>query len=71
MILNILGCLLKDLITDLIGSRLSLDIGKDLGFGMFEVGTILKKNWLNASQSSSSLDIVLLSSMRLILSLFG
>ena len=71
MILNILGCLLNDLITDLIGSRLSLDIGKDLGFGMFEVGTILKKNWLNASQSSSSLDIVLLSSMRLILSLFG
>ena len=35
LILTILGRLSKDLITDIIGSRLSFAIGKDLGFGMF------------------------------------
>ena len=58
--------LAKDLITDIIVSRLPLAIGKGLGFGMFKVGTTLKKNWLNASHSSSSLDMVLRSSERLI-----
>ena len=43
-ILTILGCLSKDLITDILGSRLPLAIGKDLGFGMFKVGTTLEKN---------------------------
>ena len=66
LILTILQCLSKDLVTDIIGLRLSLAVGKDLGFGMFKVGTTLEKNWLNVSQSPSSLDVILLSSMRLI-----
>ena len=49
------------------GSRLFLAFGKDLDFDMFKVGTILEKNWLNVSQSSSSLDMNLLSKMRLML----
>ena len=65
-----LECLSKDLITDMIGSRLSLANGKDLGFGMFNVGTTLEKKLLNVSQSSLSLDMILLSSVRLIFSPF-
>ena len=60
----------ENLITDMIGSRLSLAIGEDLGFGLFKVGTTLEKIWLNVSQSSLSLDMVLLSSMRLIFTPF-
>ena len=70
LILTILECLSKDLIADIIGLRLSLAVRKDLGFGMFKVGSTLEKNWLNVSQSSSSLDVILLSSMRLIFSPF-
>ena len=43
-------------------------IGEALGFSMFKVGTTLEKNSLNVSQSSSSLDMVLLPSTRLIFS---
>ena len=68
--MTILGCLFKELITDIIGSRFSLAIGKDLGFSMFKVGTTLEKNCLNVSQSSLSLDMVLTSSARLIFSPF-
>ena len=39
-----LECLSKDLITVMIGSRLSLANEKDLGFGTFNVGTRLEKN---------------------------
>ena len=63
------GCLPKDLITDMIGSRLSLAIGKDLGFGMFKVGTTLEKNRLNV-RVPRLLDMVSLSSMRLLFSHF-
>ena len=70
LILTALGCLSKDLITDIIGSWFSLATGKDLGFGMLKLGTILEKNWLNASQSSSSLDMVLPPSTKLIFSIF-
>ena len=56
--------------SDIIGSKFSLAIEKDLSFGMFKVGTTLKRNWLNVSQRSSSLDMVLPSSTRLIFSLF-
>ena len=63
---------MKDLITDTIGSRFSLAIEKDVGFSghyiSFKEGTTLEKNWLNVSQSFSSLDIVLSSSTRLIFS---
>ena len=52
------------------GSRLFLAFGKDLDFDMFKVGTILEKNWLNVSQSSSSVDMNLLSTMRLFFSPF-
>ena len=31
--------------SDLIGSKFSLAIEKDLSFGMFKVGTTLKRNW--------------------------
>ena len=70
LILTMLECLSKDLITDMIGSRLLLANGKDSGFGMFNVGTTLEKKLLNVSQSSSSLDMILLSSVRLIFSPF-
>ena len=70
LILTILGCLSKDLITHIIRSRLSLAVGEDLGFGMFIVGTTLKKSWSNVSQSSSSIDTILLLSRRLIFSPF-
>ena len=70
LILTLLGGLSKDLITGIIGSRLLLAIGKGFGFGMLKVGITLEKNWLNVSQSSSSLHMVLLPSMRLIFSLF-
>ena len=72
LILTILMCLMKDLITDTIRSRFSLAIEKDVGFSghyiSFKEGTTLEKNWLNVSQSFSSLDIVLSSSTRLIFS---
>ena len=68
--MTILGCLYKELITDIIRSRFSLAIGKDFGFSMFKVGTTLEKNCLNVSQSSLSLDMVLTSSTRLIFSPF-
>ena len=75
LILTLLGCLMKDLITDTIGSRFSLAIGKDVGFSghyiSFKEDTTLEKNWLNVSQSFSSLDIVLSSSTRLIFSPLG
>ena len=64
--MTVLGFLSKELITDIIGSRFSLAIGKDLGFGMFKMGTTLERNWLNVSKSSLSLDMVLPSSTRLI-----
>ena len=32
------------IITDITGSRLLLDIGKDLSLGMFKVGITLEKN---------------------------
>ena len=66
-----LECLSKDLITVMIGSRLSLANEKDLGFGTFNVGTRLEKSLLNISKSSSSLDMILLSSVRLIFSPFN
>ena len=60
----------KDLITDMIESRLSLAIGKDLSFGMFnKVGTPLEKNRLNV-RVPRLLDMVSLSSMRLLFSHF-
>ena len=69
LILTILMCLRKDLITDTIRSRFSLAIEKDVGFSghyiSFKEDTTLEKNWLNVSQSFSSLDI-LPSSTRLI-----
>ena len=62
LILTILMCLMKDLITDTIRSRFSLAIEKDVGFSghyiSFKEGTTLEKNWLNVSQSFSSLDIL-------------
>ena len=33
----------ENLITDMIGSRLSLAIGEDLGFGLFKVVTTLEQ----------------------------
>ena len=70
LILTILRCLSKDLIADMIGSKFSLTIGKDLAFDMYKLGSTLKKSWLNVSQSSSSPGIVLPSSTRFILSPF-
>ena len=70
LILTTHRCLSKNLVTDIIVPRLSLAIWKDLGFGYFKVGTTLRKNWLNVLQISSSLDLLLPSSMRLILSHF-
>ena len=71
LILTILMCLMKDLIRDTIRSRFSLAIEKDVGFSghyiSFKEGTTLEKNWLNVSQSFSSLNI-LPSSTRLIFS---
>ena len=61
LILTIHVYLSKALIRYIIGSRLSLTIGKDLGFCMFKVSTTF---WLYVSQSSSSLDMVLPSSTR-------
>ena len=48
LILTILMCLMKDLITDTIRSRFSLAIEKDVGFSghyiSFKEGTTLEKN---------------------------
>ena len=43
LILTTLGWLSKDLITDILGSRLFVAIGKNVGFGMFIVGTTFEK----------------------------
>ena len=59
LILAMLKYLLKDLVMDVIGLRSWLHLGKNLCFGMrktFNMRTILKKNLLNVSQSSLSLD---------------
>ena len=59
LILAMLIYLLKDLVMDVIGLRSWLHLGKNLCFGMhktFNMRTILKKNLLNVSQSSLSLD---------------
>ena len=68
LILTIRGCLSKELITDIIAGfwfAIGLDL-PGLGFDMFKVCTTLEKKWLNASHSSSSLDMVFPSSTRLI-----
>ena len=44
LILTKLGCLSKDLIIDIIGSRLSLSIGQDLSFWYVQSGYYIREN---------------------------